>query len=1146
MTVPLLPRPKDPKDDWGAQKAGFSPVKVEDVRRRLALAEHLAPGGIASPWAQLHFVNWMLEDQKSDSGREATEVLRLVVLLQYLGHLEAYEISVASAAELGWLSPLLENSWVTSGPKSIVLWKIRDLGTPWNGQVFAGSHPAIPFFPGAAFYPDRVPGETEHVPAWKRVREALIAARGPRAKTPLLDEQGEVADPHVVASLSAYLARFLQAVPPRSVGWAIALTEWQERLKVLGQRGRALPVALSGVSVQLTSTDGKTTVVPFGSYTGASPREVWTCPKCEEAHESWINIPGQQGVSRGSLSVFCPRHPNQQILTGAGEPVGPEDYGAYPAPDETLYVWTDEVARPVGSIRAETQGGPGSDGTVVYRFNRQRLEVKGRLVSLDTVVLRNVARMARRERTEPTPVDVPVSGEHAVLVRKCESDPLNRCWKIGFNGLRDPVTVPYPPDQETLWGSSTIVIWPPDLCEGWSVDYVAASTPRGAQAAYRLIEQAKDSTLEPSPVCFTDALYRTKVGSLRYIEVGEWLADESFRSMGLLNVVRRSVPQEDSGGRGQIVLDFGTSNSAVLWEVLGADSPGFVLSGEDPAKPAHFATYNESDFNNLLKGVYVLSPWNRRERPPRPFLPSLHAKPDPDKKASEPAIPPRGQGLDLLFSPAGEEPRIVSGLKWKDWRAPGIQSRLESLIEILLLPAFWELRARGCSSADLTATYPLAFGEDRRGTYENILQEVTKRLSQRTGLRVDSERIVSVSESAAGSSFLPQTHVTHVVALDAGGATTDLAIHIGEAGRDVVGKEVGTVLAADSIEYAGRDFLRAIVVVYGTAPLYRTLPKIEKDLLPPETSKFGEAEPAVEAYVASLEALLHRRGVEGLYELLKYVPQDVRPADMVLKHAETILRWEALLAGLLFYIRRVVKASIAEVPADKHVEVNFNLLGQGWELLRILGGDITTPATSVLEPRFRSLCEGIAGGRRAPVVARVLALPEAQERKKAVAAGAAMIRKGKDPGASGGTLPPPIHALAANNRMTFVGMNIYDSEGQMIVSADTRLQDLSTKPHWPGDPGYGRLLDELFEAIPELIPGTRQSLRSRVREFLLTSAAYRAQFKTHDIRQKLIDYGQNDFIRGETWPAGSPNPARSLLAGFLTSVWRPVWSSTKL
>src|SRR5262249_20098763 len=151
----------------------------------------------------------------------------------------------------------------------------------------------------------------------------------------------------------------------------------------------------------------------------------------------------------------------------------------------------------------------------------------------------------------------------------------------------------------------------------------------------------------------------------------------------------------------------------------------------------------------------------------------------------------------------GIDSPILSGLKWKDWSAPGIQKQLKSFLELLLLPAFWELCANGCYVADLKVTYPLAFDNTRQGTYRTVMADVVHTLSKRTGLRVES--INFHSESAAGSNFLPQTATTHVVTIDLGGGTTDCAVHVGNAGKEVVGQEIGTVLVADSFEYGGRD-----------------------------------------------------------------------------------------------------------------------------------------------------------------------------------------------------------------------------------------------------------------------------------------------------------------------------------------------------
>lgn len=1135
MTVILLPKPKDPKDDWKAEKPGFFQLKVEDVRNRLGLAEFLAPEGIASPLAQLHYFNWTLGNQESLRGKEAAEALRLVAVLQYLGHLEGESVSLTSARDLTWFGPLLEKSWGT-GPKSLILWKIRALSDRRDGFVFAASFPENPFLPGATFYPDSAPKD---FPAWRQVRDALVAIRGPKAKLPLVDAQGEVADPHLAASLCLYLDSFIGAGPPKG-GWVRALMGWRDRLRDLARQGRPQPPAQAGFSLDVLGEAGKITTVSFGFYTGGSPREVWICPECEKEDKSWINFSGHPIVTSESLHIRCSQHrAHIQIENEKGElvNVGPEHYGAFKAPDGTLYVWIDEAARPVGAKRVGIQGSPGSQGAVVYRFNNQEIVIKGHLISLDTVRANSVAWIARREREEPVPVDVPVRGEYAILVESCEREDLNLCWMVKFHGLREAVEVRYPESRDTLWKDSTIVIWPPKECNGWSIDYVAASTPGVEQVAYRLIEAAEGGNLVPSALCFTGSLYRTKNGQIKYVEVGEVEPRERYKPMGLLKVERPRV-LEGSEARGQIALDFGTSNSAVAWEIPGLERPSFVLSGEDPKDPACFPTFNKDEFKNLLIGVDILSPWNKEEKP-RPFLPSMHA--ERTRGGSEPSIPPRGHGLDLLLNPGGRA-RVVDGLKWKDWKDPGTGDRIESFLEILLLPAFWELRAGGCMSAGFAATYPLAFEETRRKDYEDIVGGLVTLLSQKTGLRVDTKPLVAISESAAASSFLPQLNVTHVVALDCGGFTTDLALHVGNSGNIVMDKEPGTVLVADSIEYAGRDFLRAIAVSYGTAALYRALPKIAGDLHLPDPSGIEETEEALNAYVASLEALLHLRGVEGLNELLRHVPEDRTAAEINLRFNEVIFRWEALLACLLVYARRMVEGCVAEVPDDKAVSVSFNLLGQGWELLRILGGDIAKPVTSVLAPRFQAFCEEIGAARGAPVSAEVHALPEVQERKTAVAEGAVYIRKGRDPGALGGKLPAPTHAATANVRRTFVGMNLYDERGQLFVAGSTRLEGLSAKPRWPGDPGYGRLVDELFEAIPEVIPG----FRSRVRSFLFDSNAYRARHRIENVRQHLIQLGQDDLNREKTWPKGNMNPARSLLAGFLTSVWKPIWSSTKL
>jgi hypothetical protein len=103
------------------------------------------------------------------------------------------------------------------------------------------------------------------------------------------------------------------------------------------------------------------------------------------------------------------------------------------------------------------------------------------------------------------------------------------------------------------------------------MDYMAASTRQFARAGFRLIEKRHDHVLVRSPVLHTPALYRTKEGKAQYLEVGEGLTDASFKSMGLLAINRPEIQRGALGGPGQLVLDFGTSNSAIMTCVAGSN-----------------------------------------------------------------------------------------------------------------------------------------------------------------------------------------------------------------------------------------------------------------------------------------------------------------------------------------------------------------------------------------------------------------------------------------------------------------------------------------------------------------------------------------------------------------------------------------------
>lgn len=1154
MPIPLLPRPEG-EDEFVQQQPGFFALNVEDVKRRVAPAKHLAPAGIASLAAQVSFFEWRLQRQDEPEGREVARVLRLIVLLQFLDHLRPVHLPLDDV-EMGWLGPLVQAAWGEPKPTKLLIWKLADLGGDWDGRVFAGSHPRMPLFPAAPFYPDVASGEDTHFLSWRRVLQAFIEKY---SDSQLISDEAEVIDATLAASLVAYLAGFIDA--STGAGWGAAFQAWRDQLNVVAAGTHARPIAALDASVELLRT-GTPRSVTFGRYPRASQSEMWQCSECSRAGRIWMNLRDRHTMTADRLGVWCRDHPDVAITVN-GSPVGPEHCGAYLDLDlsqtddpkkRVLYVWTDHFARPVGASIVGINGQPGSDGSVEFSINQQTVEIKGRLVSVEQLLLPTVAFMARNDKHEPAPVDVPVAAEHAALVVR--ADRRRDGWEITFKGIRTPIDVPYPDHHATaLWNQSVMVVWPPRRCAGWSLDYVAADTAtlQGKRPAFRLVEVTTNGSIAISQVSLTNAIYRTSHGPARYVEVGELDDENSFRSLGLLDLDRKRAEVADQRqGTGRVILDFGTSNSAVLWQVPDRDIPGFVLSGEDRSQRACFLTEDDHYYQDLLRGVDVLAPWNRNDDPPRRFLPSLHAKPDRERKGAEASIPPRGNGLKLLSAVRGREARIISGLKWRDWGASGILERLESLIELLLVPAFWELRLSGCKKVALRATYPLAFGRDRENSYRVSLKKVADALAKSTGLELDGGTVELVSESIAGSRQLPALGVTHVVALDAGGGTTDLAIHAG-ARADAIAP--GTVMVADSLECAGRHLLRATVVSFGTERLSEMFEELFRsigfrfDL--PEVESNGDYD-AEEAYVATLEALLHRAGVQGLDDLLRKVPRGRLPDELKRCHQEMLIRWEALLAGLLLYTGRMLDGAIPGTPegskpkqqsdgrkeAPREFSAAFNLLGQGWELLRLLGRTVDEPLETILKPRFDAVCAGIAAKRSIALKAEVQPLPAMEDRKTAVVLGASKIDVGRLPAREAAP------AWAGDVRRTFIGMDIVN-RGQVVYSAATPLEALSQRPGWQGDIGYARLIDDLFETIPQMYPGTSLAFRETIRQRLFKSEALRTRLGFNDVRERMIQLGQNDFEEGGTWPRNQ-HPTRSLLGGFLSSVWQPIWSSYKL
>jgi hypothetical protein len=229
-------------------------------------------------------------------------------------------------------------------------------------------------------------------------------------------------------------------------------------------------------------------------------------------------------------------------------------------------------------------------------------------------------------------------------------------------------------------------------------------------------------------------------------------------------------------------------------------------------------------------------------------------------------------------------------------------------------------------------------------------------------------------------------------------------------------------------------------------------------------------------------------------------------------------------------IRNPTPGFAANIQGQR-ISVGFNLLGQGWELLRFL--DASSPA-EYLRSRLEGICREVANevGAALPDEPIVQALPSDVNPKTAVVEGA--LRLDQQPAQA----PAAFLALDADTRNTFIGMVLCIDGSGGILDPSTRISQLGPqqRPNFAGDIGYGRLLEELWLQIPE-------RYRKRVKDHLLGSWAYRSHYVCDSVEKHVILRGQNSF--NNAWRFNR-HPQTSLLADFLTDVWKPIWAETAL
>jgi hypothetical protein len=1130
--VILLPKPRDTANSWpseGGTIAVGEPITLQKAKliKNLDTDAHLSAEGIPSPWARALVMNWRLEDQNAPTGIAAISEMRALVLAQFLDRLRGELVVLTNDGSEGF-SRLCKALRLGERYDSLIFWRAHNLIPFAEGEMIAGTTSDCLFFSA---------GDLD-VEALTRALRAIIS---PRLYSALFDVKST--EPDFAATLAQYLG-YLAGLLPGSP-WRTALETWQTELNKVGGN----PVMTATKQFMLVERLPIVTRV----WVDQTP---WDCPECVTAGKSWLNAAGTeqnltQALTAQQAKISCQEH---RVLirkdSGMGDAVSFADFGCYKTKrydasrkefTDHLYVWYEPVAWPKSASRSRVIVARGQPPYVEHRFNNQTVRVEGQLIKLSDVLLDEVAWPLRTDTAKPAPVDVPIRGEFASLLEDCEADPVAPLWKLRLKGYPGEVTRNFPDrSSSTSWAKSAILIWPPEEIQGWAVDYIAASAPNADRLAFRTIElDPQHGGLKLSPDLRLLGLYRTNGSAIRYVELGE--IDRQFQSLGLLRVNRNPV-EPRPGPRADVVIDFGTSNSAALWKLTDQE-PEFLYSGvggDHPVTQTFSPTTSADEVKNLERAVSLMLGWYEEDHP-RPFVPSLLAEPDDLHSGGCCFIPPRPLALRLLMRPT--ERRLFAKLKWDDWSQSRTQQRVAALLEALLLPVFWDLRKKGVTAWTLRATYPLAFktaGGNKAETYEKIVNDTVRNLVRKTDNRPsrvglpEPDFVELHSESAAGAALLQHGNSTHEVSLDLGGGTLDVAVVVGPQGQRLCQAPPGTVLAADSLSYAGRDLIRAIVAAYG-------------DILPRQlASKFDSSAGSQQTtdrispdiLVEQLEVIINRDGVDGLARVLAEKGNGLIGDSLALARQSLRLRWEALLAGIKLYLRILLEGAIRNpkpgvVPMleQQRICIGFNVLGQGWELLKFLHPD---GAATYLRDCLQLICSHVAESLKVKLadepIVNVLRLN--LNPKTALVQGA--LGLGRAPAQS----PTAFLARNADTRYTFLGIALRQGDDRGNLDPISRLSELlpDHRPDSPGDIGYKDLLDELWEQIDNRD-------RQRAKDHILDSQTLKHSLSVDSVERYLILEGQKSFETA--WKAGA-SPEGSLLAHFLETVWKPVWTEATL
>jgi hypothetical protein len=321
--------------------------------------------------------------------------------------------------------------------------------------------------------------------------------------------------------------------------------------------------------------------------------------------------------------------------------------------------------------------------------------------------------------------------------------------------------------------------------------------------------------------------------------------------------------------------------------------------------------------------------------------------------------------------------------------------------------------------------------------------------------------------------------------------------------------------------YGGRDFLRAIVTAYG------------RYLLPEPTKEMRSGDQAA-LELEQLECDLHERGIEGLLDKLNHA--DSRASqDGKAPNQDRKWRWEALIAGVSLYVRRLLEGVISAhvlradgAKAPSGITIGFYLLGQGWELLTLR--EPSSDVREIMERSLKKICAAVEESTGVKIAQFVVQIPSGEIDPKTAVVLGALTLKIKETAQSLESFAHESEDQAV--RETFLGMKL----SGLAPTTPLRKLRKEDRPNVSGDPGYAALLEDLWQELPE-------DRRTDIRNWLLKSEPYRKSQNAATVEAALILGGETSY--GNAWPL-EDRPKVSLLGEFLSKVWRRAWTEFSL